>query len=138
MHSIFLGECPFSDPDFCTILSGGESVVLATLEAIPGKRVKEVLGVVCGSTIRARWIGKDIAAAFRTLVGGEIVEYTEMLQAARRIALERMVEEARKLGADAILGVRLSTSMVMSGAAEIIAYGTAVQLEDFSDGLASQ
>lgn len=109
---------------------GGGDMLLSTLEAIPGKRVKEVLGVVHGSTIRARWIGKDIAAALRTLVGGEIVEYTEMLQAARRIAIERMVEEARKLGADAVLGVRLATSMVMTGAAEIIAYGTAVRLED--------
>ncbi|MBC7216949.1 MAG: YbjQ family protein [Candidatus Caldatribacterium sp.] len=105
-------------------------MLLSTLEAIPGKKVKEVLGVVSGNTIRARWLGKDIVAALRTLVGGEIKEYTEMFQAARRIAIERMVEEARKLGADAVLGVRLSTSMVMSGAAEIIAYGTAVKFED--------
>lgn len=113
-------------------------MLISTLETIPGKKVKEVLGVVCGSTIRARWLGKDIMAALRTLVGGEIIEYTEMLQAARRIALDRMVEEARKLGADGVLGVRLSTSMVMSGAAEIIAYGTAVKLEDLSGGSASQ
>lgn len=113
-------------------------MIISTLEAIPGKRVKEVLGVVCGSTIRARWVGKDIAAALRTLVGGEVTEYTEMLQAARRIALERMTEEARKLGADAVLGVRLATSMVMTGAAEIIAYGTAVKLEDLSGDSASQ
>jgi uncharacterized protein YbjQ (UPF0145 family) len=105
-------------------------MLLSTLESIPGKEVREVLGVVCGSTIRARWLGKDIMAALRTLVGGEIKEYTEMLSAARRIALERMVEEARKLGADAVLGVRLATSMVMSGAAEIIAYGTAVKLRN--------
>lgn len=103
-------------------------MIITTLETVPGREVQEVLGLVCGSTIRARWIGKDIAAALRTLVGGEIKEYTEMLQAARRIAIERMVEEARKLGADAVLGVRLSTSMVMTGAAEIIAYGTAVKL----------
>lgn len=105
-------------------------MLLSTLESIPGKEVREVLGVVCGSTIRARWLGKDIMAALRTLVGGEVKEYTEMLSAARRIALERMVEEARKLGADAVLGVRLATSMVMSGAAEIIAYGTAVKLRN--------
>ncbi|WP_438318818.1 YbjQ family protein [Candidatus Caldatribacterium sp. SIUC1] len=105
-------------------------MLLSTLESIPGKDIQEVLGVVCGSTIRARWLGKDIMAALRTLVGGEIKEYTEMLSAARRIALERMVEEARKLGADAVLGVRLATSMVMSGAAEIIAYGTAVRLRN--------
>lgn len=105
-------------------------MLLSTLESIPGKEIQEVLGVVCGSTIRARWLGKDIMAALRTLVGGEIKEYTEMLAAARKIALERMVEEARKLGADAVLGVRLATSMVMSGAAEIIAYGTAVRLRN--------
>jgi|UniRef100_A0A7V3YH55 uncharacterized protein YbjQ (UPF0145 family) len=105
-------------------------MLLSTLESIPGKEVREVLGVVCGSTIRARWLGKDIMAALRTLVGGEVKEYTEMLSAARRIALERMVEEARKLGADAVLGVRLATSMVMTGAAEIIAYGTAVKLRN--------
>ncbi|MCS7243094.1 YbjQ family protein [Candidatus Caldatribacterium sp.] len=113
-------------------------MILSTLEAIPGKRVREVLGVVCGSTIRARWIGKDIAAVLRAFVGGEIVEYTEMLQVARKIALERMTAEAEKLGADAVLGVRLSTSMVMSGAAEIIAYGTAVKLEDLNGDSASQ
>uniref|UniRef100_A0A7V3YL87 UPF0145 protein ENU96_03500 n=1 Tax=Candidatus Caldatribacterium californiense TaxID=1454726 RepID=A0A7V3YL87_9BACT len=105
-------------------------MLLSTLESIPGKEIQEVLGVVSGSTIRARWLGKDIVAALRTLVGGEIKEYTEMLAAARKIALERMVEEARKLGADAVLGVRLATSMVMSGAAEIIAYGTAVRLRN--------
>ncbi|WP_017873772.1 heavy metal-binding domain-containing protein [Candidatus Caldatribacterium saccharofermentans] len=105
-------------------------MLLSTLESIPGKEVQEVLGVVCGSTIRARWLGKDIVAALRTLVGGEIKEYTEMLAAARKIALERMVEEARKLGADAVLGVRLATSLVMSGAAEIIAYGTAVRFRN--------
>jgi len=109
---------------------GGGKMLLSTLESIPGKEIQEVLGVVSGSTIRARWLGKDIVAALRTLVGGEIKEYTEMLAAARKIALERMVEEARKLGADAVLGVRLATSMVMSGAAEIIAYGTAVRLRN--------
>lgn len=103
-------------------------MLVVTLEEIPGRKVEKVLGLVSGSTIRARWLGKDIMAALRTLVGGEVKEYTEMMQAARKIAMERMVEEAEKLGADAILGVRLATSMVMSGAAEIIAYGTAVKL----------
>jgi len=104
-------------------------VLITTLESIPGRSIKEILGLVSGNTIRARWLGKDIMAALRTLVGGEVKEYTEMMSKARIIAIERMVDEARKMGADAILGVRLSTSMVMSGAAEIIAYGTAVKLE---------
>lgn len=103
-------------------------MLVVTLEEIPGRKVEKVLGLVSGSTIRARWLGKDIMAALRTLVGGEVKEYTEMMQKARSIAMERMVEEAEKLGADAVLGVRLATSMVMSGAAEIIAYGTAVKL----------
>lgn len=103
-------------------------MIVSTLESIPGKEIREVLGMVTGSTIRARWLGKDIVAGLRTLVGGEIKEYTEMMAKAREIAIERMVEEAKKMGADAILGVRLATSMVMSGAAEIIAYGTAVRL----------
>lgn len=104
-------------------------MLITTLESIPGRSIKETLGLVSGNTIRARWLGKDIMAALRTLVGGEVKEYTEMMSKARIIAIERMVDEARKMGADAILGVRLSTSMVMSGAAEIIAYGTAVKLE---------
>lgn len=104
-------------------------MLITTLESIPGRSIKEILGLVSGNTIRARWLGKDIMAALRTLVGGEVKEYTEMMSKARIIAIERMVDEARKMGADAILGVRLSTSMVMSGAAEIIAYGTAVKLE---------
>lgn len=104
-------------------------MLITTLESIPGRSIKEILGLVSGNTIRARWLGKDIMAALRTLVGGEVKEYTEMMSKARIIAIERMVEEARKMGADAVLGVRLSTSMVMSGAAEIIAYGTAVKLE---------
>ncbi|MGQ9622267.1 MAG: YbjQ family protein [Candidatus Caldatribacteriaceae bacterium] len=103
-------------------------MIVSTLESIPGKEVREVLGMVTGSTIRARWLGKDIMAGLRTLVGGEIKEYTEMMAKAREIAIKRMVEEAKKMGADAVLGVRLATSMVMSGAAEIIAYGTAVRL----------
>ncbi|MCD6156490.1 MAG: YbjQ family protein [Candidatus Atribacteria bacterium] len=101
----------------------------STLPEIPGKKIKEILGIVQGNTVRARWLGKDIMAALRTLVGGEIKEYTEMMSKARQLAVERMLEEARALGADAVLGVRFATSMVMSGAAEIIAYGTAVKLE---------
>lgn len=104
-------------------------MILTTLESVPGRNIQKILGLVMGNTIRSRWLGKDLMAALRTLVGGEIKEYTEMMSAARNIAVERMIAEAEKLGADAVLGVRLSTSMVMSGAAEIIAYGTAVKLE---------
>ncbi len=104
-------------------------MITSTLPEIPGKKIKEILGIVQGNTVRARWLGKDIMAALRTLVGGEIKEYTEMMSKARQLAVERMLEEARALGADAVLGVRFATSMVMSGAAEIIAYGTAVKLE---------
>jgi len=104
-------------------------MIISTLSEVPNRKIKEILGIVQGSTIRARWLGKDIMAALRTLVGGEIKEYTEMMSKARQLAIERMLEEAYALGADAVLGVRFSTSMVMSGAAEIIAYGTAVRLE---------
>jgi len=89
----------------------------------------EVLGLVKGSTIRAKHIGKDILAGFRQLVGGEVKEYTEMLQEARQQAQDRMVEEAKKLGANAVIGVRFGTSQVMQSAAEIVAYGTAVKLK---------
>ncbi len=105
-------------------------MIIATLDAIPGKNVVEVLGMVRGNTIRARAIGKDIVAGLRTLVGGEIVEYTKMVAESREQALDRMVEEAKQLGADAILGVKFTTSSMMQGAAELLAYGTAVKLVD--------
>ncbi|MGQ9474382.1 MAG: YbjQ family protein [Candidatus Caldatribacteriaceae bacterium] len=105
-------------------------MIITTLESFPNKRILEVLGIVSGSTIQARWLGKDIVATLRNLVGGEIKEYAEMMDKARAIALRRMEEEAQKIGANAVVGVRISTSMVMSGAAEIIAYGTAVRLGD--------
>ncbi|KAA0005916.1 MAG: hypothetical protein DRN19_03980 [Thermoplasmata archaeon] len=107
-------------------------MILTTTDFIPGKKVKEILGLVRGNTIQAKHIGKDIVAGFRNIVGGEIREYTEMLTEAREIALRRMVEKAEKLGADAIINVRFMTSAVMGGAAEILVYGTAVKLEDES------
>lgn len=108
---------------------GRMKVLLTTLDAVPGHRVVQVLGVVKGSTVRAKHLGKDLLAGLRTLVGGEIPEYTEMLQEAREQAEQRMVEAARQLGADGVLGVRYATASVMAGAAEILAYGTAVRLE---------
>jgi len=104
-------------------------MLLATTETIPGKTIARHLGLVKGNTIRGRHLGKDILAGLRNLVGGEIAEYTKLLAESREQALDRMVEEARKLGANAIVGIRFSTSEVTTHAAEILAYGTAVVVE---------
>lgn len=103
-------------------------MLLSTTQDIPNKKIKEVLGVVRGNTIRARWLGRDIAAGLKTLVGGEIKSYTDLITKAREEAIARMEEEAQKLGANAIVGVRFATSQVMQGASEVLAYGTAVKL----------
>jgi len=100
-----------------------------TTEQIEGKRITETLGLVRGSTIRARHIGRDIMAVLRNIVGGEVKDYTVMLAQAREEALQRMLDQAEKMGANAIIGTRFVTSMVMSGAAEMVAYGTAVKVE---------
>lgn len=104
-------------------------MILATTESIPGREVTEVLGVVRGNTIRARHIGKDILAGLRNVVGGEISEYTKLMAESREQAVDRMAERAQELGADAVLGMRMTTSMVMSQASEILVYGTAVRLK---------
>jgi uncharacterized protein YbjQ (UPF0145 family) len=104
-------------------------VIIATTENIAGQRVVRVLGLARGSTIRARHLGKDIMAGFRNMVGGEISEYTKLMGESREQALDRMVSEAEALGANAVVTVRFSTSQVMSGAAELLAYGTAVVVE---------
>jgi len=104
-------------------------MIVTTTDFVPGREIKEILGVVKGNTIQAKHIGKDIVAGFRQVVGGEIREYTEMLSEAREIALQRMIEKAEKMGADAIVNVRFMTSAVMASAAEILAYGTAVKLK---------
>ena len=105
-------------------------MIVTTSENIVGRKIKRSLGLVRGNTIRARHIGRDITAVFRNVVGGEISEYTKLFAEAREQALDRMVAEARSLNADAIVMIRFSTSMVMSAAAELLVYGTAVQLED--------
>lgn len=105
-------------------------MIITTLEYIPGKKVTKVFGIVKGNTVRARHIGKDILAVIKNLVGGEIEEYTKLLAEAREQALDRMKEKAKDLGANAIVGVRFGTSYVMQNCAEIIAYGTAVFVED--------
>ena len=99
---------------------------LSYLNHIPGQEF-DVLGLVKGNTVQSKHIGKDIGAGLKTLVGGEIKGYTEMLQEARQIATQRMVEEAEALHADAVINVRFSSSQIMEGAAEVIAYGTAVK-----------
>jgi len=103
-------------------------MIITTANDIPGQTVTEVLGIVKGNTIRAKHIGKDIVAGLRNLVGGELKEYTEMITEAREEAMARMEREAAAMGADAIVGVRITTSQVATGAAEILAYGTAVKL----------
>jgi uncharacterized protein YbjQ (UPF0145 family) len=102
-------------------------MLIVTINEIPGRKM-EVLGVVRGSTVQSKNLGHDIMAGFRTLVGGEVSDYAEMLTEARQIATGRMVKDAEALGADAIVGMRYASSSVMQGAAEVIAYGTAVKL----------
>ena len=106
-----------------------KKLLTTTSHEIPGKRIVEVLDIVEGNTIRARNVGRDIGAGLKSLIGGEIKSYTEMTSMARKEAFNRMVNEAVKLKADAIINVRFSTSMVMQGASEMLAYGTAVKLK---------
>ncbi len=103
-------------------------MIVVTTDQVEGKRITETLGLVRGSTIRARHVGRDIMASLRNIVGGEVKDYTVMLAQAREEALQRMIEQAEKMGANAIVGTRFVTSMVMSGAAEMVAYGTAVKV----------
>ena len=104
-------------------------VIVSTTPEVPGKQVKEILGIVKGNTVRVRNIGRDVGASLKHLVGGEVKTYSEMTSHAREEAFNRMVNEAIKLGADAIVGARFSTSVVVQGAAEMLAYGTAVKLK---------
>jgi uncharacterized protein YbjQ (UPF0145 family) len=104
-------------------------MIVVTTDEVAGSRTTKMLGMVRGSSIRTRHLGLDVIAVFRNLAGGEIREYTKMLAEAREQAIDRMVEEAQVLDADAIVAVRFQTSMVMAGAAEMLCYGTAVQLE---------
>lgn len=103
-------------------------MILTTTDTVPKKETKEILGVVKGSTIRAKHIGKDIFAGLKSVVGGELSGYTEMINEARDEATNRMTEQAKELGANAVVNVRFATSQVMAGAAEVLVYGTAVKL----------
>jgi uncharacterized protein YbjQ (UPF0145 family) len=104
-------------------------MIIVNTDFVSGREIKETLDLVRGNTIQAKSIGKDIRAGFRNIAGGEIKEYTVMLAESREIALKRMEEKAEKLGADAVINVRFMTSSIMGGAAEILAYGTAVKLK---------
>ena len=104
-------------------------MIILTIENVPGKEIKEVKGLVKGSTVRCKNIGRDITASFKNLVGGEMSGYNDMLTEARQIAIGRMVDEAEAMGANAIIGMRLMSSAVAAGAAEMVAYGTAVVIK---------
>jgi uncharacterized protein YbjQ (UPF0145 family) len=107
-----------------------KQILMITGEYVAGKKITQHLGLARGNTIRARHIGKDILAIFRNILGGEINEYTKLMAESREQAIDRMVDEARLLGADAVINVRFTTSMIAQGAAELLAYGTAVTLAD--------
>ena len=104
-------------------------MIITNTEFVSGREIGMILGLVRGNTIQAKHVGKDILAGFRNFVGGEIKEYTQMISEAREIALKRMEQKAEKLGADAIINIRFTTSAVMASAAEILVYGTAVKLK---------
>ncbi len=104
-------------------------MILSNIEVVPGKRIVSFFGLVSGSTVRAKHIGKDIMAGFKNIIGGELKAYTQLIGEAREDAIARMVEEAESLGANAVVNIRFSTSSVAQGAAELFAYGTAVTVE---------
>lgn len=104
-------------------------MILSTIEHVPNKEITEILGIARGSTVRARNVGRDILAGLKNIVGGEIEEYTQLQAQSREQAMARMVKDAEALGADAVINVRFATSMIAQGAAEILAYGTAVKLK---------
>ena len=104
-------------------------MIISTTQTIPNKEITEILGIARGSTVRARSIGRDIFAGLKNIVGGEIEEYTKLQADAREQALQRMINDAKKLDADAIVNVRFTTSVVAQGASEMLAYGTAVKLK---------
>ncbi len=104
-------------------------MIITTTEKIPGKEIESILGIARGSSVRARNIGRDFMAGLKNIVGGEIEEYTKLQAQSREQALERIQKDAEKMGADAIVNLRMNTSMVMQGAAEILVYGTAVKLK---------
>jgi uncharacterized protein YbjQ (UPF0145 family) len=105
-------------------------MIITTCDEIPGKKIVRTLGLVRGNTVRCRHLGRDIMALFRNLIGGEVTEYTKLLAESREQSIDRMAAEAQQLGANAIVAARFSTSEIMKGAAELLAYGTAVVVEN--------
>jgi uncharacterized protein YbjQ (UPF0145 family) len=105
-------------------------MIVTTTDSLPGKKITKTLGLVRGNTIRARHLGKDLTAAFKNITGGEIREYTKLIAEAREQCLDRMREEATRMGGNAVIGVRFMTASMMQNAAELLAYGTAVVIED--------
>ncbi len=105
-----------------------KKLILTTTDFIPGKEIVEILGIARGSTVRARNFGADFVASLKNLVGGEVDQYTKLQAYSREQALQRMVDDARQMGADAVINIRFTTSMIMTGMSEILAYGTAVKL----------
>ncbi len=110
-------------------LTSVKGLTLSNTETIPGRRIVEFFGVVTGNTVRAKHIGRDIMAGLKNVVGGELKGYTELLQESRQEAIERMAEQARSMGANAVVNVRFATSSIAQGASELFAYGTAVRVE---------
>lgn len=104
-------------------------MILTSIDTVPGKKIVELFGIVQGSTVRARHVGSDIAAGFKNMVGGELKGYTKLLEDSREEALERMKAQASQLGANAVINIRFATSAITQGAAELMAYGTAVRVE---------
>lgn len=105
-------------------------ITISTTETVAGRKIEETLGIVRGNTIRARHVGRDVLAGLKNIVGGELHDYTKLMAEAREQSIDRMIDEARDLGANAIVGVRFSTSVVAQSAAEILVFGTAVKLKD--------
>jgi len=105
-------------------------MIVVTTDYVPGKKVTDTLGIVRGNTIRARHLGKDILAALKNIIGGEIEEYTKMIAESREQSLDRMIQEANSIGSDAFINVRFMTASMMQNAAELLAYGTAVKFEE--------
>ena len=117
-----------SNPRGRNLRTSQRRIVLTTLEGVPGKEVVEHFGIVQGSTVRAKNVGKDLLAGLKNIVGGELKSYTELLQEARHEATERMIKQAEQVGANAVVNVRFATSSVAQGAAELYVYGTAVKV----------
>lgn len=104
-------------------------MILSTTHSVPNREIEEILGIARGSTVRTRNIGRDIMAGLKNIVGGEIEEYTQLQAQSREQAMQRMIDDAKRMNADAVIGIQITTAMVMQGAAEILAFGTAVKLK---------